>query len=77
MPAGPVGRVFTTTMGASTDLASPGLRRLIVNAAFWCLGMEQQITPDLKVDLVGEYKPNAFSNNNYKKRVKPADLAKP
>jgi len=31
---GKVGRVFTTTMGAATDLESEGLRRLLVNAAY-------------------------------------------
>ncbi len=39
---GQVGRVFTTTMGAAADLSNEGLRRLLVNAAYWCLGLEKQ-----------------------------------
>ena len=35
---GQTGRVFTTTMGAAVDLESEGLRRLLVNAAYWCVG---------------------------------------
>lgn len=33
-----VGRVFTTTMGAATDLESEGFRRLLVNGVYWCVG---------------------------------------
>ena len=39
---GQTGRVFTTTMGAATDLQSEGLRRLLVNAAYWCVGLEDE-----------------------------------
>src|SRR5262245_10702864 len=35
-------RVFTTTMGASQDFASEGLRRLLVNACYWAAGMEDK-----------------------------------
>ena len=37
------GRVFTTTMGSADDLPSEGVRRMLVNASLWCLGMEDQI----------------------------------
>ncbi len=57
---GKTGRVVTTTMGASQDFVEPGLRRLVVNAVFWCLGMEDQITPDLKIAIVGDFHPTAF-----------------
>lgn len=70
---GKTGRVFTTTMGAATDLESEGMRRLLVNAAYWCLGLEEKITPRAKVDLVGTYKPTAFGFGGQKKGVKPAD----
>jgi hypothetical protein len=68
-------RVFTTTMGASQDLVSEGLRRLLVNACYWALGLEEQITPMSRVDFVGEYKPRPFGNNGFVKGVSPADLA--
>ncbi|HEV3144963.1 MAG TPA: ThuA domain-containing protein [Gemmataceae bacterium] len=72
---GNTGKVFTTTMGASQDLQSEGLRRLLVNACYWALGMDDKIAEKANVDIVGEYKPLPFRGNGYKKGVKPADLA--
>ena len=40
---GKTGRVFTTTMGASQDLLNEGMRRLLVNATYWAVGMEDKI----------------------------------
>jgi hypothetical protein len=74
-PSGKVARVFTTTMGASQDLSSEGLRRLLVNACYWCLGMEDKIPAKSDVAIVGEYKPTPFGHNAYVKGVKPADHA--
>lgn len=68
-------RVFNTTMGSSTDLESEGLRRLLVNAAYWCVGLEKEIADKSKVDLVGEYKPLPYSFDGFKKGVKPSDHA--
>jgi type 1 glutamine amidotransferase len=67
------GRVFTTTMGAATDLENEALRRLILNAALWCVGREDKITADLNVSVVGEYKPSPFGFGTYIKGKKPAD----
>jgi type 1 glutamine amidotransferase len=72
---GKTGRVFTTTMGASEDLASEGTRRLLVNASYWALGMDDKIPDKSKVDIIGEFKPSPFRNNGFVKGVKPADLA--
>ncbi len=72
-PSGKTGRVFTTTMGAATALASEGLRRLLVNAAYWCLGMEDQIPPRANVDLVGQYQPTGFGFGKHLRGVRPAD----
>ncbi|HLW67199.1 MAG TPA: ThuA domain-containing protein [Gemmataceae bacterium] len=72
---GNTSKVFTTTMGASQDLQSEGLRRLLVNACYWTLGMDDKIAEKSKVDIVGEYKPSSFRGNGYTKGVKPADLA--
>lgn len=64
-------RVFHVTMGSARDYQSEGLRRLTVNAVFWCLGMEKLIRPDLDCDYVGPYEP-LESGFNYKKLgVKP------
>lgn len=71
--AGKTARVFTTTMGAAPDLLSAGLCRLLVNASYWCLGMEDKIPPRSNVDLVGSYQPHPFGFNGYEKGLKPAD----
>jgi trehalose utilization protein len=76
-PSGKKARAFATTMGASQDLLSEGLRRMVVNACYWALGMEDQIPPKSDVELVGHYAPTRFGFNGYTKGVKPADLALP
>jgi hypothetical protein len=73
---GKAARVFTTTMGASQDLQAEGTRRLLVNACYWALGMDERIPAESKVDVVGEYKPLPFRGNGFRKGVKPADLLK-
>ena len=71
---GPKGRVFTTTMGSSTDLASAGMRRLLVNACYWATGLEETIPPAANVEIVGTFAPLPFGFNGAKKGVRPADL---
>jgi hypothetical protein len=58
--SGKVARVFCTTMGASGDFESAGLRRLCVNACYWCLGIEDRIGPSPAVDYVGDYQPTFY-----------------
>jgi len=70
---GKTARIFTTTMGAAPDLENEGLRRLLVNACYWCLGMEDQIPARANVDIVGEYNPTFFGFGKFKKGVRPAD----
>jgi type 1 glutamine amidotransferase len=64
-------RVFTTTMGSSTDLQSEGLRRLIINACYWALGMEDRIPPCSDVDIVGDYHPSPYGFGGFKKGLRP------
>lgn len=59
IPGGKTGKVFATTIGASTDLLSEGTRRLMVNATFWCLDLE--VPESAVVDIVGKYKPTRFA----------------
>lgn len=72
--AGKTARVFTTTMGAAQDFLSEGLRRLLVNASYWALGMEAQIPAKSNVDIVGSYEPLPFGFGKHKPGVRPADL---
>jgi type 1 glutamine amidotransferase len=70
---GAKGRVFTTTMGAATDLVADGTRRMVVNGVYWALGLEDQIPADgTDVSIVGEYKPTPFGFGGYVKGVKPS-----
>jgi Trehalose utilisation len=51
-------RVFMTTMGHVMDFKNEGFRRLLVNACYWAMGMENKISSESNVDFVGEYKPS-------------------
>ena len=73
---GRTARVFTSTMGAADDLENEALRRLLVNATYWALGLENKIAPKADVDLVGEYHPRPFTSDKHMKGVKPSDLLK-
>lgn len=70
---GKTARVFTSTIGAAPDFESEGLRRLFVNACYWCLRIEKRIPARSKVDIVGEYKPTFFGFGKFKKGVKPEE----
>ena len=73
--SGKTARVFTTTMGASQDFQSEGLRRLLVNACYWTLGIEDKISQKTDVELVGDYDPLPFGVGRLKKGVKPSNHA--
>lgn len=70
---GKTARVFTTTLVSAQDLKNEGLRRLIVNASYWALGMEKKIPSKANVDLVGDYQPHTFGFHGFIKGVKPSD----
>ena len=72
--SGKEGRVFCSTQGASEDIVSEGFRRCIINGTFWCMGMENEIRPDMDVAFVGPYNPSTFSFGGERKRVKPKDI---
>ena len=71
MDGGPTGRVFTTTMGAATDMVSAGTRRMLVNGCYWAAGLESQIPAASNVEIVGTFEPTAFGFNGAKKGIKP------
>lgn len=73
---GTVGRVFTTTMGSSTDLERAGTRRLLVNGVYWAVGLEDAIPAEgTNVDLVGDFRPTPFGFGKFTKGVKPSSHA--
>lgn len=72
--SGKKGRVFCTTQGASEDILSEGVRRMIVNATLWCMGMEDVIKADADVSFVGPYNPSTFSFKPSITDAKPSDI---
>ncbi len=69
---GKPGRSFTTTMGASVDLQSADLRRLLVNASYWLTGLA--VPEKASVEYIGEYSPTMFGFGQYTKGLKVQDL---
>jgi hypothetical protein len=61
-------------MGASQDLENEGLRRLLVNGCYWCLGLERDIDAKSSVAIVGEYRPRPFGFGTFQKGLRPEDL---
>ncbi len=59
--AGAPQRVFYCSMGASQDLADPGLRRLLLQACLWAVGREGQIPQQgVALPAVPDFAPSAF-----------------
>jgi hypothetical protein len=71
--AGKTNRIFCTTMGAATDLANEGLRRLVVNAVYWGLNLEVPAKAD--VEFVDEFHPSPYGFGGQRKNLKPDDFA--
>jgi len=70
---GKTARVFTTTMGHAGDLKDENFRRLLVNACYWGLGLEDKIPAQGKVTILGEYDPVPIGYGKFKKGLKPSD----
>ena len=71
--AGTTNRVLTTTMGAATDFQDEGMRRLIVNGAYWLLGLEVPARAD--VTFVDEYRPSFYGFDGFRTGLRPSDFA--
>src|SRR5438105_11467061 len=71
--SGKTNRILCTTMGSSTDLQSEGLRRLVVNAVYWGLGLDVPAKAD--VALVDEYHPTMYGFKGYRRGTRPDDYA--
>jgi len=73
--SGQSARVFHSTMGSGHDLQSAGLRRLIINAAYWCMQMEFAITATRSVEIIGDYEPRESGFNYDKLGVQPRPVS--
>lgn len=67
---GKPGIAFASTMGSSLGFQNADLRRLVLNASFWLLGMPEVIKPDLNVEIVGDYKPTMFGFDTFRKGMR-------
>jgi hypothetical protein len=74
LEGGEEGRAFCSTQGASEDIQSEGVRRMIINATLWCMGMEDEISADADVSFVGPYHPTTFSFDPSIKDARPDDI---
>ena len=61
-------------MGVSMDLVSEDLRRILVNASYWALGIEAQIAEKSNAEVVGVYEPIIFGFNKFKRGIQPSDF---
>ncbi|MEE2939423.1 MAG: ThuA domain-containing protein [Planctomycetota bacterium] len=68
---GRTARVFHTTMGSARDFECEDMRRLLLNALLWGLEREDDIRPDLDVDVVGDYSPRKSGFDYEKLDVRP------
>jgi hypothetical protein len=75
LAGGQPGRAFCTTQGASEDILSEGVRRMIVSATLWCMQMEEAIAADADVSFVGPYNPTTFSFEPSITGARPDDIA--
>jgi len=62
-------------MGAAVDLQNEDLRRLLVNACYWSVGLSGKIPAKANVDYVGDYNPLWFGFGKYAKGIKPNELS--
>ncbi len=72
--SGKKARIFTTTMGHGEVFKIEDFRRMLMNACYWCLGMEAQIDPKAEVAIPGNYAPGPIGAKGLKPGIKPADL---
>ncbi|MEY4815971.1 MAG: hypothetical protein RLZZ162_3044, partial [Verrucomicrobiota bacterium] len=71
--SGKENKIFTTTMGAATDLENESLRRLVVNAVFWSVNLP--VPTQANVTLVDPYTPRKYGFNGFRYQLTPAVYA--
>lgn len=73
---GKKGRVFCTTYGSSNCIENDDYRRMLLNACFWAVGLEDKIVADSKIDFIGPFNPTFGKNRGRRAAgVKPLDMS--
>lgn len=68
---GTVNKVLTSTLGSATDFRNESLRRLMVNASHYLLGLP--IPENASVEFTPGYNPTKYGFNTFVKNRKPQD----
>lgn len=71
--SGKPARVFTTTMGHADAFRVDDFRRMLVNAVYWGLEMEDAIEPRMDVAMSGSFDPGPAGKGGIKLGQKPND----
>jgi hypothetical protein len=69
---GTTNRILTSTLGSATDLENEGLRRLLVNAVYWGLGLDVPARAD--VAYVDKYEPSFYGFDGFRKGLRASDF---
>src|SRR6187401_1892981 len=64
--SGKKARIFTTTMGHGEVFKIEDFRRMLANACFWCLGMDDKINAKADMAIPGTYAPGAIGAKGLK-----------
>lgn len=71
---GPSTRIFASTLGTAVEFKRDDMRRLLVNAVYWTLRLDEQINEQLSITIPGKYEPTMFGFGTHRKGLKPIDL---
>jgi hypothetical protein len=71
--SGKSARVFTTTMGHGDAFRVEDFRRMLANACYWCMNLEDQIDARSDVSIIGQYEPGPAGAGGLKLGGKPED----
>jgi hypothetical protein len=72
---GQTSTIITSTFGSAVDFQNEDSRRLMVNACYWALGLEEKIPARANVDFVGAYEPTYFGFGKFKPGLRPSHYA--
>jgi len=70
---GTTNKIFTTTLGAATDLQSEGLRRMIVNSVYW--GLDLDVPNAADVTYVDDFEPTMYGFKTFRRGIRAEDHA--
>ncbi len=71
--SGKKSRVFTTTMGHGDAFKIEDFRRMLANACYWCLDLDDRIDARSDMAITGVYEPGEAGAGGLKTGVKPSD----